>query len=635
MQGGEILAEHEERAAGLDDRPDSDLRRRITRWRRQAKSHLRRWRAEAQTCYDVVAGGGAQWDSHVREILRSQGRVAIEYNKVGPMVDAIVGAEIGNRHEIQYYPREEGDIRANAVIGAAAKWARQECDAEDEESDAFRDTLICGLGYIGDRMDREVEPGGSIRIERKDPLTIWYDPNAKRRNLEDARYLFEEREISRDEAKELYPSVPLHYFETADDEDDDSAIGHHSRAPDFYAGEGDDHSDKDTVELVDFQYWEREKVWDAVDPMTGDMIELDRAKWPKFKQIWAAFGLEVHGVRRLKRVYYRVPLAGDRPIGRPQQTGLVSFTILPITGKRDRNKAIFYGVVRPMIDPQRWLNKLLSQIQHILDANAKGGNMVRKGAVDDFRKFERDWSASDKNVEVKDPTGIVPKTAPPLPPGIGPLLEAANDAFFSTTGINREWLGMADRDQPGVLEAQRKQAVYGVLGDFFNALRAYRKRQGRLLLHFLAMLPPGTLIRIQEEGNQQVAQLVFGQDDVGRFDVIVDESPTSPNQMNQDVAVLMQAMPYLEKAGLSPQTWAKIVHRLPVSQAMKQAISQDLTQPKPGQQAAQQLQQAGAQAELAKTQSEAQENSANAARNAAEAERTRMETLMRQYGMVA
>jgi hypothetical protein len=59
-----------------------------------------------------------------------------------------------------------------------------------------------------------------------------------------------------------------------------------------------------------------------------------------------------------------------------------------MTGKRDRNKRYWFGLVRSMKDPQEWANKWLSQILHIINSNAKGGLIAPKSAFEDWRSVE-------------------------------------------------------------------------------------------------------------------------------------------------------------------------------------------------------------------------------------------------------
>src|SRR6185437_10982446 len=117
---------------------------RIIGWYKIARDHWQEWRQEAAECFDLVAGH--QWSEDDLEILRDQMRPAVTFNRIQPFVDVVGGLEVNNRQETQYFPRQLGAAGVNELFTGAAKWSRDECDAEDEESEAFRDACICGMG---------------------------------------------------------------------------------------------------------------------------------------------------------------------------------------------------------------------------------------------------------------------------------------------------------------------------------------------------------------------------------------------------------------------------------------------------------------------------------------------------------
>jgi len=103
-----------------------------------------------------------------------------------------------------------------------------------------------------------------------------------------------------------------------------------------------------------------------------------------------------------------------------------------------------------------------------------------------------------------------------------------------------------------------------ILAGIFANLRKYRKEQGRLELHFIKeYISDGRLIRVGQGQTAQYMQLIR-EPETEEYDVVVDESPTSPNQKDQTWIILSQMLPLLTKLPTPPQFWMKIVEYSPL-----------------------------------------------------------------------
>jgi hypothetical protein len=203
-------------------------------------------------------------------------------------------------------------------------------------------------------------------------------------------------------------------------------------------------------------------------------------------------------------------------------------------------------------DPQRWANKFFSQLLHIINTNAKGGLMMETGAAENPRKFEKDWAKANSVVKL-NPGGlgkIGPKPIPVIPPAISELMNFSISSIRDTSGVSLELLGMADREQAGYLEAQRTKAGLTILAGFFDGLRLYRKKQGRVLAYFIQeYLSDGRLIKIVGKDREQFVPLMK-QPDGMKFDVVVDSAPTSRDMKEKTWAALMEMVPLIQSQGL-------------------------------------------------------------------------------------
>jgi|TARA_Y100000034_G_scaffold136787_1_gene215768 hypothetical protein len=515
------------------------------------KEHTEQWRQDAREAYDMMVG--EQWKHDDLAILREQQRPAVTFNRIMRTINAVLGTQVNNRQETRFIPRELGDIQVNEIYTAAADWVRDQADAEDEESDAFEDMCIAGMGWIETRLDYEIEPDGMIRMDRIDPLEMYWDPGATKRNLSDARWVMRVRMMDLDEFNQTWPGVSVDAatapWEGADDQ---TSKRTHVYPQDAYkeqqASRGGPQS-KSRIRVAQIQWAvpvRRHRVGNSAREIDAETFvnlkpELEKRAIPFVSQ-------QTYEWHQAFIAGNTVLDEGDCPFpGGP--------TLRAITYKRDRNKNTWYGILKAMIDPQRFGNKFFSQILDIINKNAKGGVMVEADAVDDFRDLEEKWARPDAIHRFRPGAlgqgKVQPKPMPAWPQGLDRLLGFSLDAVHEVTGINLELLGFAGRNQPGVLEAQRKQSGLTIIAPLFDAMRRYRKEQGRVMLHYIRhYLSDGRLVRIVgQQGQQQYIPLVK-QSDTARFDTIVDDAPTSPNMKERVYGSVIELLPTLANMGV-------------------------------------------------------------------------------------
>lgn len=552
---------------------EQDLLARLKGWYREDRDHSAQWRKDAEEDFAFVSGD--QWDETDKGALRDQLRPVITFNRVGPVIDSVSGSEISNRQEVRFIPREEGDARVNEVLTGAADWFRDQCDAEDEESDAFVDTVTCGMGWTDTRLDQVEDPDGKVIIERVDPLEMFWDRSAIKRNLGDCRRVFRVRTLDRAEAQEMFSDADpdeLHAGWTEDTEDEGEP--HDATQAEFYPGQATGERRK-KIRIAECQWWEIETYYRVHDPESGKILDIDAKQHRKLKKLAADSGVDLRSVKAGRRKYMRA-FIGSSVLESEPSPCQVSFTYRCITGKRDRNQGTWYGLVRAMKDPQRWANKWLSQTLHIMNSNAKGGILAETTSVDNVRKFEETWADPAAVTWVRDGAiagqKIMPKPPMNYPTGMPQLMEFAVSSIRDVTGVNLELLGLVDRNQAGVLEQQRKQAGMTILAGLFDSLRRYRKEQGRILLNYIKeYLSDDRLVRIVGEQGAEYVRLTRDHATY-TYDVIVDDAPASPNQKEATWAILQQLLPVIADR-MPPEIWPEIIKNSPLPASFAEKVN--------------------------------------------------------------
>lgn len=586
---------------------DKRSRMRVLRtWFRDDSSHSAQWRAEAKKDFDFKAGH--QWEPEEKSQLNEQMRPEIVFNRSLTIIKAVAGFEINGRHEIQFLPRNIEDAAVNEVLTGASKWMADECDAEDEESESFQDTVTCGMGWTENRVSYDIDSSGLYDEAEVNPLEMYWDYRARKRNLVDRQRNARLRQLPVSEAKQMFPG------KTVDQLDARWAVGQEPEEQTKTLEEkrireenaGDNYVERHDVHIVHIEWYEREPYWLVADKETNKKIELPEKQFNVLKKRMDALGINLVAVKIYKRKFFQAFLGQEElEMGPARLPDRFSFEC--ITGEQDKNKGTWFGLIRMLRDPQKWANKWLSQTLHIMNSNAKGGILAEPDAFDDQRQAEESYARPEAITWVKrgalssQNPKFTKKPVADFPTGFFNLLEFAISSLRDVTGINLELLGQKDINQPGVLEAQRKQAGMTVLATMFDSLRRFRKRVARIRLFYIQnFLSDGRLIRITGRDGAKVIPLLRDKC-LGEYDVVVDDAPSSPNQKQANWAMIAPLLPaFKDQLMANPQLLVEILEYSPLPSKLVESMREILSQAAPQQQQMQQIQQQIQQLGLAK-----------------------------------
>jgi hypothetical protein len=560
-------------------KPDEDILSEARERYKDARKHHAEWRKEARTCFDFRAGN--QWSAEDKASRLEQLRMPVTFNRIDPYCRAVAGLEAGNRQEVRFIPRELGDVGVNELYTETVRWIRQQCDAEYEEADAFLDAFISGIGATETFMDYEDDPEGMVKIDHLDCLTeVVWDCSAKKRNITDRRYDFRlKRDLSLEEIQDMFPDAK-DITTGADWDDSEGDEEPWDKNPEnTYKGDGQAQEKKKHT-LVDYQWCEKETYYKVADPLSQQVTEMAADKFEKLQTNVKKYGIELPAAKMRRKVWYRAFIVGGTVLEVGPAPCKYSSTRKFITGYRDRNKNMWYGMVRAMIDPQEWANKFFSQMLHIINNTSKGGLIAETDAFVNPKKAEEQW-ADPKSVVLLKSGGLAKvkeREIAQLPQSMSQLMQFAIQGLSDVTGLPLEMIGMVDREQAGVLEAERKKTGITMLAALFDSFEHYHKDQGTLLLHFIQeYMSDGRLVRINGQDGQKYVPLVRQPEGI-KFDVIVDEMPQSPNNKEMVWGTLQTLLPMFMKQGMPPEVMAEFAKYSPLPETLVTKIGEIMKQ---------------------------------------------------------
>lgn len=597
-----------------------------------------KWRRQASEDFNFYAGD--QWTQEEKEWLAQNTRVPVVFNRTATIINTVAGNEIQNREEIRYFPMEPGDIQPNEVLDGAAKWFRKEAHAEDADSEAFLDSLISGMGWTETRVDYEEDPNGTPSMSSPHPTEMYWDCSARQKGLRDARRIWRVRTLPLTEALDI---MDLSETPGARAKIDASWVKKYAHGEDephdqdkadlYLGGQEEDPNDTETsirtmVTLVQLQIKEKRRMHRYRDEKTGEIKFFTSKELDKINNRLRMNGYPpLQTLKQKKWVYVQYWIGADI-LEDPVELPTACFTFKCITGYRDRNAGTWFGLISLMRDPQKWANKWLSQILHILNTSAKGGVIAERSAIgEDTDEFMDSWAKNEAVTVIEDGgmDRIKEKPTAKIPTGLFQLMDFAITSIRESSGVNIEMLGQRAAVQAVGLEAQRKEAGLTILAPIFDSLRYYRIDHGKLMLYFIqTYLSDGRLIRITSKQTQQYVPLAIQQS--AKFDIVMDEAPTSPHIKEKVWAFIM---PMIDK--IPPQMLASLLVYSPLPGSVVEelkAMLMQMAQPQPQQQAMDQISIQQAQADVEMTRSAAAAEQAQAQKLGFDAQNDKMKMVI-------
>lgn len=586
-----------------------------------------------KTCQAFYAGDSMVWSDKI-QYSDKRGRkkqALIQFNKVMPFVDAVVGFMMQNRRQIKYIaripfaPKQEAyTAHANAV----SSYVRDNANSDQLESEQDMDMVINGYGAVDTDIsyiqgNATTCPNGEIIVNRLDPLCVFWDPTAKRKNLKDARWVGYWKDYDIEDALALFPDSSKAQFGDVADNDDEENYYY-----DPFGGRYDkvsyDNSlewaskDEHRVRVYNFQWLTYEKYYQADNPIylftspesvqlatlqlraladeqegfpdmfsldpTAKVLTFDSKMKSKLVDIFGKFIVPVEFVR----VRYHTAVISGRTVFRTfSSICQQDFSIQFKTGSFDARRKIWIGMVNNMMEPQLYYNKALTELMFTIASNSKGGVLVEKGAVEDIQQFEQKYASTTAVIETAEGAvsggKIMPKGQNIPTTGLDNILMLTDQSIADASGVDKSFLGSKEGVQEsGILFRRRIRQTVSTLAKYFDSISLFQKNNARLMLDY---------IRVWAENNEGLEIDLVG--DSGKYEaaelsrspfmceygVSLQESPQTPEdkeEVAEMISTIADKIAPINPAG-AMKIYAVAAKSLNLDAADKQAIVEALT----------------------------------------------------------
>ena len=575
-------------------------------WFRAAVDKDKAWRDDAREDIDFYCG--KQWDPSVKAELAEQGRPAITINKIKPQVNILSGWQRLNRYDVEFLGRTADDQPLAEVRKGVTKFISDECDYASEEARGFLYGILCGRAWFEVLYEWDyLALDGEAKIKCVSPFDIYPDPESRKPDYSDARYIIRAKWTDKDELCDVYPEH-ADVIRAQNDVWDKEEQEYQAAEPLWY--------NKELKKARVVECWYKERQRKTFYATQQGLIPKEQIQVPMLLT-----GQAIPTIIPVDVVKFIV-FVGEVELEHkdsPYEHG--EFPFVPYVGYYIGEGDIPAGVVRDVKDVQREINKRRSQKLNILNTSANSGWMSEEGAMtpDQERKLKKFGAMPGVHLKT-NPGGMakIKRIEPPSPPtGLIQEVQEAEQDIPTITGINEALMGTDAPSQSGkAIELKQRQAITHIAALFDNLRRTKLQimrllwgRRGRKGLVQQYYTEEKTFRILGDNGqqkfvtvNQQVVindpirgaiQTTLNDLSIGNFDIVISETPNTATQRISQFWALVDAasklgipgdiiLPILIDLSDLPQKETikqQLMQRMQMAQMQAQAEAQARQQP--------------------------------------------------------
>jgi hypothetical protein len=608
------LPQEEAEPIGPFQMDDAGLLKQLLAWFKEAADALVEERKKRKIDWRFYAGDQWEQDDRAGNGKADAKRPKLTLNLVLSIISAVAGEERTNRQEMKFYGEGQEDDKGAYRINRIVKWIMDQCGGQFSLSKQFLSMLVCGEGWVVPEVDYFEDPNGKIKLLVVDEEEMYPDPLDTDETAGGSRHLTRVRMMSEDEGNARWPGFKEKVRQSCLErgigpETDGSGTG------DIYAASNDTKSPKlydarRKMWAVMETWWHQiEPGWIVVneetnllEEKTDEEFQAMKAEREQAQKDWLtsimapppmpapgqnmtampmpapnpaappimgpspAMGAPAMGpppmapapkalqaTQRPIRRFYQAFWAHDTlleskpsPLPRLKRFPYVAFRAL-----YDKANKEWFGITRPILDPQRQHNVEQSTIVELIQLMPKASWMAPKGAYHDKPKWETGLATPgtmlEYNAQRGKPEAISP---PPVPRHLIDMAFQRPQSMREISGVNVEMTGQRQGSDPGVVMEQRQKAAKTVLAPIFDGFRQTKMQLGRVILAYIqAYITVGRQLRVL---GPEGAEYVPMTEDMaeGDFDLTVDETNETVNDRIATLTIMQTTLPTLMKAGI-------------------------------------------------------------------------------------